>query len=487
MPDPGQATPRTYGIVRIGGASVAVPSTALREVVPFPQRIERLPASAPGLVGAMTLRRSIVPLLDLAAWFDGEREAEPRVVVLLAEGDRSLGLVGEQVVGLATLDDDRCQPVADDGDDMLFTAAFTLADTGDVVSVIDVDRVLSLPGVPVAGHIPSASATSAGSGRRRRLTTMRVGSHAIAIDVDRIHTTLPSGPLRASVLAGGDCLGTVEHDGHLIPVVDTLSLLGLTSPEPDTTGPRALLSLPGGRVLLQLGAVLRMIDVAEDEQWPLPQAVLRRPELFDGMTVVDGVGPVFVVDGEALLSEPALLTLASLNTEVAAQQAAATSSSTTSSSREAHADDDVADGKVASPGPEFLLMRAGSDAAVPLEQVREIVPWPRELIETAVGGAVLGLVVHRDATMPVLCTASLMGRERPARTPRSCVLVVDVDGAPTGFAVEHLTRIDRQSWVEDPDDVVPARGGPLMTLGTDTALVPAVDLRALARTRLAAA
>lgn len=484
---------RTYGIVSIDEARLALPLSALREVVPFPAAAHRLPAAAPGLLGAMNLRGAVVPMLDLRCWMDGDDTPPPAIVVLVADEGRLLGLAADGIEGITTIDDDDRQAITAAGDAMLLSHAFQHPSTGDVISVLDVDAVLSLPGVPVADDVTTAAATSTvDGGERRQLTVVRAGEHAVAIDVERVFTTLPPGPLLASVLTGGDCIGVIHHGDCEVPVLDPVSLLGLGATDPERHGPRAVLRLPQGEVVLQLDDVVRILELTTDEILALPPTVLRRPDLFEGMAVVEGIGQVFVVDGAALVAEQPVQTLAGLNTlvdlgattgpgtSVAAVGAAPGTARAADGAPAAEAD-------AARTDREYLLLRAGIELAVPLEQVDEIVPWPTDLIDTLVGGAVHGVVVHRDTSVPVLCVAMLLGRPRPVRTPRTCVLMVDVDGVRTGLVVECLERIDRLSWAERPSDELAddartgeARRG-LLRLGSDTELVPAVDLRALAR------
>ena len=55
----------TYGLMRLADLDIALPLSALREVVSCPPVLDPLPARASGLLGAMTLRSSVLPVLDL--------------------------------------------------------------------------------------------------------------------------------------------------------------------------------------------------------------------------------------------------------------------------------------------------------------------------------------------------------------------------------------------------------------------------------------
>ncbi len=122
-----------------------------------------------------------------------------------------------------------------------------------------------------------------------------------------------------------------------------------------------------------------------------------------------------------------------------------------------------------------------------MDQVAEIISYPESWTRTTVNASVLGLFVHRGAAVPVLCLASLLGRQPSTVSTASCVLLVKVENDRFGFAVEAMRAIDplacRDPEVAVDGAVAAARAledAPLVTLGEDPKLLPELDLRALA-------
>ncbi|HWT92365.1 MAG TPA: chemotaxis protein CheW, partial [Solirubrobacteraceae bacterium] len=138
----------TYGVLALGDADVALPLSALREVVPCPPAFDGLPVEAPGLLGAMTVRELVVPVVDLRA-HAGLSAARPdsEVVVLVAQDERVVGVVADGTRDILVVPEDDLRAVQADGP-LLFTATFRHPGWGGVVSVLDVPALLRLPGVP---------------------------------------------------------------------------------------------------------------------------------------------------------------------------------------------------------------------------------------------------------------------------------------------------------------------------------------------------
>ena len=468
-----------YGLLRLGGMDVALPLSALREVVPCPPELAGLPAVAPGLLGAIELRRLVLPVLDLQAVTGRpEDRRDDQVVVVVAAGNRVLGLLADQVQGICEVAADTLVAAHAAGGGLLFSHTFRHRDTGRAYSVLDAAAVLQLPGVPTVTDVtrgPSTVRDGGPAASRRTLTVLRCGEYRLAIDAAHVHTTIPTPDLRPSVLTSRMCPGTVEYADREVPVVDPLVLLGLGELSRADTGAGLVLDLGAGYVVLALSELLELAHVGPDDVLPTPSFALPRPDLLAGMVEVPDVGDCLVLHGESLLTDPQLSGFASVNTALEVTSSA--DGSTTSAAAAA-----------AAGAPSYLTYSIGLEIATPLEQVSEILPFPATLTRTSVPG-LLGLITHRRAVVPVLCLASLIGQESRPVSAGTCLLLVDVDGEQVAFAVDALRSIDPLTWT-DPDQVRD-RGAdqlervlqtsPLVQVGGHTRLLPGLDLQRVAR------
>lgn len=467
-----------YGLLRAGGLELALPLSVLREVVPCPDVLDALPVDSPALLGALTLRGTLVPVLDTARLAGrGRPRAAGQVVVVLVSGGRLLGLLADEVRGLAGVHPSRRSPVTCDGADLLFSSTFSHPEQGHVVSVVDPEVVLHLPGVPVVLEAQELVGTT-GTGRAgrpptRSLTVVRCGERLLAIGVEHVHSTTPAPVLRPSVVDGPICLGMTSVAGADVAVADLPALLGLGSTAGSPMACGLVLDLPDGQVVLGVGEMVGLHDVPEDRIVALPTSASPAPALLDRVADVDGVGVCLLVDGAQLRSCDAVTALSRVTT--ASGGAGADSARATAGVRA---------------GPAHLAYRAGVDLATPLAQVVEVLGYPDDLLRISASAAVLGVVLHRGAAVPVLCLAGVLGREVPAYGVASRLLLVRVDDVPVAWAVAALHAILPLAW-HDPQATGSrtSRGGvlsacPLVQLDTMPGLLPAVDLEDLARSTL---
>src|SRR3712207_6031360 len=134
------------------------------------------------------------------------------------------------------------------------------------------------------------------------------------------------------------------------------------------------------------------------------------------------------------------------------------------------------------------------EAATPLGQVSEIVPYPGNAIALDTGGALLGIFTHRRLSVPLLSLAALLGLPDPVDPATARVLLVEAPGGElVGFVVPALHAIEDSVWEESAPKGTGEPGtmlqrGPLVKIGTEAQgrLLPNVDLTELVAAELVA-
>lgn len=461
------------GLLRTAGLDLALPLAVLREVVPCPDELGDLPASAVGLLGVMDLRGTLLPVVDLAHVLERPHGRDRgQVVVVVASEGQVVGLLVDEIRGMASVPATGLVEVACSGGGLLFSRTFADPDGGQVVSVLDAEALLSLPGVPVVRETPRSAAVEPGTAevraRSRSLTLVRCGGFTLALDVAHVHSTIPSPALQPSPADGETCLGVTPVAGFDVAVVDVLALLGLGSLQGDALDCGLVLDLPAGQVVLGVGSMVGLRDVTEGHVVPLPAMASPCPDLLRTVADVEGVGACLLVDGERLLTLPAVVSLSRIAT---ASEAGSGGSGGSGAARDVTA------------GPPHLSYAAGVPLATQLSQVVEVLAYPEDLVPTSGAGDVLGFTVHRGTAVPVLCLTGVLGRAREPYTASSRLLLVDVDGDPVAYAVAGLHAILPLTWT-GPAPTRPGEGlraCPLVQLAGDDALLPLLDLHALTR------
>ncbi len=320
------------------------------------------------------------------------------------------------------------------GDDLLFSGSFERAETGRVVSLLDVGAIMRLPGLPllrdadadvdaeVAGRHSGAAAVE-----RRALMLVRCGDLGLAIEVEEIHATLPEVTLLPSSMDGRICKGLIEHAGVRLAAVDPLALAQLGNLPPGTPCQALLLRYPQGLVALLVTRVVDIVRVPVKDLQALPPLVVRRPELFCAVVHVPNRGEHLVLGMGALHEDADMRGFAALNTVLAAQREAT--------------------GVAATRRSAVITYDAGFKVASRLVQVSEVLPMPHEHARpTSAHAAVIGLFTHRGHGVTLVCLSRLLGGESPPASADARLLLVDHRDAHFAFVVPRLYHIENTVW-----------------------------------------
>jgi purine-binding chemotaxis protein CheW len=473
----------TYGLFASGEACVAVPLADVREVTPCPDQLEVLPVSAPGLLGAVNLRGQVIPVLDLLAMRgqqagpaeepqsgenpqvtteDGGRQSR-RVVVVLLRDSQLLGLIVDSVHGVST-PAGMTRIGTPGGGRLLISHTFTAPETGGIVSVLDVEAMFALPGVPVVQEEGRADGVFGGGSEENShrgglnngqgsMLLVRCGDHRLAISIDSVHTILPRVQVRNSPLRHGSCKGVTDYDGSEIPVFDPLELAGLGSLRSgDAEG--VAIRFQEGLVVMMLSEVLELINVAAVEQLQLPAVQVPGRQYLENVLRVPGHGDFLTLAVGRMLEHDDLKALSRLNTpheNVPVQRTGSDSEPEDTWTSAAASNETYLT---------FGIDAAGKEYAVPLGQVVEILEFPTQVSVIESGHQqMIGLFTHREAVVPLYRLSRLLGfADSPLES--SYVLIVSADpggdsGQVTGLVVHALRAIEKAVW-EDPD---PQRSG----------------------------
>ena len=121
--------------LRVAGEAYAVPVGNVLEVV-RPGEVTPVPGSAAGLLGVLNLRGHVLAVADLAQILGLRAAAAPARMLVAESGELRVGFVIDEVSEVGELGD----PTEATESELL--AGATLAD-GDLIGIIDLDRVLS--------------------------------------------------------------------------------------------------------------------------------------------------------------------------------------------------------------------------------------------------------------------------------------------------------------------------------------------------------
>jgi len=439
QPSAASLADETFGLMRLGGALLALPVSAIREVVPGQAAYKPLPVKAEGLLGAVDIRGAIISVLDLRSTLGLSMPGDGvHFIVIMRHAGHLIGLTVDEVVGIA-----RPQP----GDLFaLSTATPSLASAlathtfqtqGEIATVLDAKGIAELSDVPLveekaAGRRdPAAAATES-------ILLFRYGNCHLGINATCVDATVPAMAIRKTALSVGHCLGVIDHHGYEVPVVDTQAVIGLGMGELQALTPVIVIRLANDALLgFAIDEVRDIVRIASTDIVAMPPLAHNEASLFRGMIAsTAGHQDSLVLDGAALQADPDLVVIADLRKPSLVEQNSASPGASALS------------GATWVGRPQtYLTYAAGAELATPLEQITEILDYPSQISPFGLPTlGLLGLFKHRDRVTPLVSLAARLGKRHNLDAAQARVLLVQHDGMTAGFAVEGLRSIDTASW-----------------------------------------
>lgn len=143
---PADQTWSQYVTFMVGDRSYGIEITKVREIKGWSKPTE-LPKAAPAMRGVLNLRGVVVPIFDLCCHF-GQGRTDPRaehVVIIVALGDRLIGILVDAVSDILTLDPGDILPVPEmhAGADQRFLSGLVSQDD-QMVALLKLDGLFDL-------------------------------------------------------------------------------------------------------------------------------------------------------------------------------------------------------------------------------------------------------------------------------------------------------------------------------------------------------
>jgi chemotaxis signal transduction protein len=398
-------------VVQIGAARIGIPADCVMRALSAPEHYTPLPRRHGALLGMLAVDGLPVPVIDIACWValagaagvDGLRR-----VVLLRAGARMAAL---QVDVLEPMTDLPASAITrlchDDDPEQLFHSAVVLPDSGEMLALLDVDKLFDLAhSWCTNAGIEAASAVEEQAVAGEEMQTwalLEAGGACLAIRAEHLAEVTPMPVYEA--FPGGSGVGLCNwRDSHLA-VLPLGRLMGAAMPPAAPL--LAVLRLGEQALGLPIHAVRELRQIAADQQGVLSEGRGRLPCL----TITDEEGgPLRLVDTEALF---AMHPEASLNLALQASGAAG-----------ARRNDDT-----------YVVLDAGGKLALPISVCEEVLhAAPEECTPAPAGGA--ATLNWRGATIAV------HDLRKAAPSARKVSLVVlRADPAPVALAVDQVVSM----------------------------------------------
>jgi chemotaxis signal transduction protein len=261
-------------VATVGAVTVALPVGSVLHALPLAGALHPLPRRQGALCGVVEHAGRLVPVVDLARWVDvgapaDQPHAKAERIMVLGDGQRSIGLRVDAVLGLTDVPATALAQVLHDHDpEEVFHTVVKSDELDRVLSVLDVGRLIALAAAwqqaaddgvgrtaPAANAANAANADFAGKSVPAGAVLhalLAIGDTRIAVPASELAQVIRMPALRAIGPAGGSSYCS-WRDRNLA-VIDGARLLGLPPPlQPAATQLLAILE----RDDLALGIIVR--------------------------------------------------------------------------------------------------------------------------------------------------------------------------------------------------------------------------------------
>lgn len=470
----GRARSDVFGLMQVGEATVAVGVSHLAEVTPV-TRLSPTVLQSPSLFGMLDLRGRLVPLYDTAALCGmPSGDAPPAFAAVLRRGDRRVAVGVDAVLGIASLEPGAVQPLDPGSGSTPVTGGF-LHD-GAVVSTIDVPRLMASPGLQSARGLASGPAAAPRETTRPFLVFV-AGGATFAVAATEVHSTVPRRAVERNSLTSGACLGTIMQHGCRVPVMDTTRAVGLGGALECAAPEIVVLRFPEDRLLgFAVDTICRLIPLMDSRPTAPHLALGPAGALLGGIVVDESDQQIFLLDPDALRTDPDLAEMAGMSGRVAGREGTGPGGKARGAPPRLS---DVVEERVR----HLVYEEGGRVMATPITQVVRIIKHPGQLVDaTAAPQGVAGFFAQDGRTIPLVDLA----QGRLAKPPEGARRVLLVGRKPwrIGVAVDAVLGIETSRWRAPKSAIGGDRpeddGVVQLVSGQHRRILPRIDLEGLA-------
>src|SRR5262245_13971078 len=302
----------------LGQQEYALPLARVREIIPLPDQISEVPRAETAVIGVVTLRDRLLPLVSLRALLglpdDTHREQRGKVLVL-PMGSSAVGMVADRTREILRVDPtviDPAPPLLTRGaGDAEITSICRLDHGRRLVAVLSPDRLFRSDLVRRVledhgnGTAAEESRTNGDAMADEQFIVFRLGDQEYGIPVTAVDeiarppehvTRLPKAPAFID--------GVMNLRGSVVPIVDLRRRFELTSEGPGNSRRILVLKAGGGKTGFMVDVVSEIIKVPSAAIRPAPELSSEQMRLIGRVANLDEQHRmILLVDPAQLLTQ----------------------------------------------------------------------------------------------------------------------------------------------------------------------------------------
>ncbi|PIF89715.1 CheW protein [Acidovorax sp. 62] len=284
------------------GQEYAIAIEDVQEIVQVPDLIIKVPRAQSHVIGIMTLRNRLLPLVGLRRMFampDPSANEQSRIVVVSIAGT-SVGIVVDNVNEVLRV------PRADvEGMPSMLARSGDMADITDICRLAGGDRLVSIVSTENlfrhsaiqealtavnAQDMQTGTTTvrDAGAGDDEQVVVFRLGSEEFGVPIDSVQEIVRVPETLTHVPKAPDAVeGVINLRGSVLPVVDLRRRLGLASVARNEGQRIVVLLIKGARTGFIVDAVAEVLKVPRQAIEPAPRVSAEQATLLARMANID--------------------------------------------------------------------------------------------------------------------------------------------------------------------------------------------------------
>ncbi len=289
---------------------VGIPIDDLSEVYRI-IKLSSLMVKSSYLSGSFDLRGHLIPVLDLGAvcCFDYRAEGVKFPVVLRHAG-RLLAFLVDEVIGIVQVERDRLRAL-EEGSTGCIQGAFL--DKDRPIFVLDVGAIFALLGV-CSVKAPQVAQAKVVDAARVPMLIFAVGGARFSARAEDIYGTVPRQLIEANAMTSQLCLGSITYHNRRVPVLCTVSGLGLGRKQEISRTEVVILRRTDNRLLgLAVDSIQTVEAVDPSRRSAIPRAIAGQNGFLSDVLITQQGGQIYTIATDRLLKDNKIAAIASLS------------------------------------------------------------------------------------------------------------------------------------------------------------------------------
>lgn len=312
----------------VAGQEYGVDIAEVREIVQCPEEVTELPNAEPHVLGLMSLRKKLLPLVGLRRLFgmnETERDERQRVVVVALPDGNNVGLVTDTVKEVLSVPQDSAEPMPSlwsrENAMSEFSAICRLDGGRRLLSVLSISQLPGVSGIQTpdadviaptqSGQLLPNAPTSTQENRMNaspkddvQVVVFRLDGEEYGVPIMSVQEIVRVPEVLTRVPKTPECAeGVINLRGTVLPVIDQRSSMGLTRCDRNDRQRIMVYHIGRQRTGFIVDSVAEVMRISSDHIEPAPELSPEQAALIQQVAKLDGGRRlVMLVDTERLIS-----------------------------------------------------------------------------------------------------------------------------------------------------------------------------------------